>query len=158
MIVIAIIGILAAALFPSLTGYLKRSRDAARTSNMKDIATAMWAYYADAEKYPLFSNGCANQGAGFTGTNYFPKGLPTDPQSSNNNGCPTNGQYAAGSTGQTSGVPAFAVVSLLENANGWNYSGAVASLTGVISIDTATILGRMGTANKGVTNIYVLTN
>ena len=41
MIVIAIIGILAAALFPSMTGYLKRSRDAARTSNMKDIATAM---------------------------------------------------------------------------------------------------------------------
>ncbi len=56
MIVIAIIGILAAALFPSMTGYLKRSRDAARISNTKDIATAMGAYYADAERYPISTN------------------------------------------------------------------------------------------------------
>ena len=52
MIVIAIIGILAAALFPSMTNYLKRSRDAARASNLKDISTALGAYYSDTEKYP----------------------------------------------------------------------------------------------------------
>jgi type IV pilus assembly protein PilE len=52
MIVIAIIGILAAALFPSMTAYLKRSRDAARTANVKDVTTALGAYYADKEIYP----------------------------------------------------------------------------------------------------------
>jgi prepilin-type N-terminal cleavage/methylation domain-containing protein len=52
MIVIAIIGILAAALFPSMTGYLKRSRDTARASHMKDVSTALGAYYADQERYP----------------------------------------------------------------------------------------------------------
>jgi type IV pilus assembly protein PilE len=52
MIVIAIIGILAASLFPSLTGYLKRSRDAARTSHLKDISNAVGAYYSDKETYP----------------------------------------------------------------------------------------------------------
>ena len=41
MIVIAIIGILAAALFPSLTAYLKRSRDAARIAHLKDVTTAI---------------------------------------------------------------------------------------------------------------------
>ncbi len=40
MIVIAIIGILAVALFPSLTNYIQRGRDAARTSHLKDIANA----------------------------------------------------------------------------------------------------------------------
>lgn len=57
MIVIAIIGILAAALFPSMTGYLKRSRDAARASGMKDIATALGAYFADREGYPTGTGG-----------------------------------------------------------------------------------------------------
>ena len=60
MIVIAIIGILAAALFPSMTGYLKRSRDAARTSSLKDISTAVAAYYADKERYPDGYQGCVN--------------------------------------------------------------------------------------------------
>ena len=41
MIVIAIIGILAASLFPSLTNYLERSRDAARIANIKDASTAI---------------------------------------------------------------------------------------------------------------------
>lgn len=57
MIVIAIIGILAAALFPSMTGYLKRSRDAARTSHLKDISTAVGAYYSDKERYPNTGTG-----------------------------------------------------------------------------------------------------
>ncbi len=59
MIVIAIIGILAAALFPSLTAYLKRSRDAARIAHLKDITTALGAYYSDQEGYPTpIVSGC----------------------------------------------------------------------------------------------------
>jgi len=84
MIVIAIIGILAAALFPSLTAYLKRSRDAGRSANLNTIATAAGAFYSDKEKYPSVNtpgtDGCVyNAADSFTGTNYFPKGLPVDP-------------------------------------------------------------------------------
>ena len=37
MIVIAIIGILAAALYPAITNYIGRCRDAQRVANLKDI-------------------------------------------------------------------------------------------------------------------------
>ena len=87
MIVIAIIGILAAALFPSMTGYLKRSRDAARTSHLKDIATAFGAYYSDNEAYPPASLGTGCVSTAVMTTNYIPKGVPVDPTSGKSNGC-----------------------------------------------------------------------
>ena len=75
MIVIAIIGILAAALFPSMTGYLKRSRDTARASHLKDIANALGAYYSDQERYPSRTLYCfGSNGTPFSGnTAYLPK-------------------------------------------------------------------------------------
>ncbi|MFZ2255771.1 MAG: prepilin-type N-terminal cleavage/methylation domain-containing protein [Patescibacteria group bacterium] len=45
MIVIAIIGILAAALFPTMSGYLSRSRDTARISHIGQLITAATTYY-----------------------------------------------------------------------------------------------------------------
>ncbi len=51
MIVIAIIGILAASLFPAMSGYLSRSRDTARIAHLWQIMTALWAYDADKETY-----------------------------------------------------------------------------------------------------------
>ena len=87
MIVIAIIGVLAAALFPSMTAYLKRSRDAARSSNLKDISTAAGAYYSDTEDYPRgTASGCIN-GTAIANTNYFPKGLPQDPKDATQSPC-----------------------------------------------------------------------
>ena len=83
MIVIAIIGILAAALFPSMTGYLKRSRDTARQASMKDISTSLGAYYADKENYPTSNSGCAD--GAMLNTVYMPKGVPIDPSVGNNN-------------------------------------------------------------------------
>lgn len=41
MIVMAIIGILAAAMYPSITGYIARSRDTKRQTNLRDIAGAI---------------------------------------------------------------------------------------------------------------------
>jgi len=52
MIVIAIIGILATALFPSVSRYISRGRDAARTTHLRDISNAIGAYYSDIERYP----------------------------------------------------------------------------------------------------------
>ncbi len=101
MIVIAIIGILAAALFPSMTGYLKRSRDTARISGIKDITSAIGAYYADTENYPAgatTAQNCVNSGS--LNTNYLPKGVPVDPQTrtAGINGCTTStNAYSYGS-------------------------------------------------------------
>lgn len=47
MIVIAIIGILAAALFPSLTSYLANSRDSGRVANLRSIKVAAAAYFTN---------------------------------------------------------------------------------------------------------------
>jgi prepilin-type N-terminal cleavage/methylation domain-containing protein len=47
MIVIAIIGVLAAALFPALTGYLSRARDTKKISEMRQLHTALLAYKTD---------------------------------------------------------------------------------------------------------------
>ena len=93
MIVIAIIGILAAALFPSMTAYLKRSRDAARVAGTKDLATAAGAYFSDRERYPdsEFITGCAGNSTatGFSVV-YLPKGIPVDNTATNDNGCGAN--------------------------------------------------------------------
>jgi prepilin-type N-terminal cleavage/methylation domain-containing protein len=110
MIVIAIIGILAAALFPSMTAYLKRSRDAARTANIKDITTALGAVYSDKETYPDASTviaGCINTGTLITGK-YMDK-VPKDPSGSYNNGCGANGEYGYGSGLSTQNSPQFAM-------------------------------------------------
>ena len=128
MIVIAIIGILAAALFPSLTAYLKRSRDAGRSANLNTIATAIGAFYSDKERYPhvLGTDGCViNIQDSFTGTNYFPKGLPNDPLATTAQspcGTVTNSksQYGYGHSGSTTTKAdiGYVVSAIMENQAG----------------------------------------
>ncbi len=123
MIVIAIIGILAAALFPSLTNYLKRSRDAARAAGLKDISTAVGAYYSDKEVYPAASvTGCVNET--LLDTDYMEAGVPTDPQANHQNGCGTTGEYLYGEGTSSGNSPQFILGSVFENANGGNFSGS----------------------------------
>lgn len=52
LVAVWVIGILSAALFPSMTSYLQRSRDAARMSHIKDLSNSIGAYYSDTETYP----------------------------------------------------------------------------------------------------------
>ena len=52
LIVIVIIGILAAALIPRLTGIQARARDTARIADMRNTATALEVYYFDNGSYP----------------------------------------------------------------------------------------------------------
>ena len=162
MIVIAIIGILAAALFPSMTGYLKRSRDTARISGMKDISTALGAFYADKERYPMIS-GSAGAAAVSTGSaeldpkKYLPKGMPVDPQSTvryNGATSAANANYGYG-TGTFSSAPSYALTAILENENGGN-TGSISGLTGVAagySLSSATVA-----LTKGAGSGYVLMN
>ena len=51
MIVIAIIGILAAIAIPQFTAYRKRSYNSAAQSDLRNAATAQEAYYVDEETY-----------------------------------------------------------------------------------------------------------
>jgi type IV pilus assembly protein PilA len=66
MIVIAIIGILAAALFPAMSGYISRSRDTARISHIGQLVTASSTYFQDTGSYSGVqlpgSPGCVNTG------------------------------------------------------------------------------------------------
>jgi type II secretory pathway pseudopilin PulG len=52
MIVVVIVGILAAALFPSLIGYMSRSRDSARLLAIREISNALSSYSTDNDVYP----------------------------------------------------------------------------------------------------------
>ena len=62
MIVIAIIGILAAALFPSLTSYLARGRDTSRAAGLKEISTGIAAFNVDKSTFPPSSSGITHNG------------------------------------------------------------------------------------------------
>ena len=53
LIVIVIIGILAAALIPRLTGIQARARDTSRINNIQQIANALEIYHLDYGTYPL---------------------------------------------------------------------------------------------------------
>ena len=52
LIVIVIIGVLAAALIPRLTGIQARARDTARTADMRNTSTALEVYKLDHGSYP----------------------------------------------------------------------------------------------------------
>ena len=56
MIVIAIIGILAAIAIPNFISYRKRSYDTAAQSDLKNFMTAQEAYFVDYQKYADFNS------------------------------------------------------------------------------------------------------
>lgn len=60
MIVIAIIGILAAIAIPNFISYRKRSYDSAAQSDLKNFMTAQEAYFVDYEKYADFESTTGN--------------------------------------------------------------------------------------------------
>ena len=52
MIVIAIIGILAAIAIPQFTSYRQKSYNSAAQSDLRNVETNLAAYYADYQHYP----------------------------------------------------------------------------------------------------------
>jgi type II secretory pathway pseudopilin PulG len=53
MIVIAVIGILAAVMFPTVSGYMDRAKDVTIRSQLKMFATAIEVYAVDREDYRI---------------------------------------------------------------------------------------------------------
>ncbi len=66
MIVIAIIGILAAIAIPQFNSYRKRSYNASAMSDLKNTATAQEAYFVDAQTYGAHGNLSINTGENVT--------------------------------------------------------------------------------------------
>ena len=75
MIVIAIIGILAAIAIPQFSAYRTRSYNSAAQSDLRNSATAQEAYYVDHQTYTSISN-LSSYGAG-TSTNVTMDGIGT---------------------------------------------------------------------------------
>ena len=100
LIVIVIIGILAAALIPRLTGAQDQARDTARLADLNQIGTALAVYNADTNGYPGMA-GTAASGASQALSGMAPtyiKSIPTDPKTAQavtvGASAATNGNYA----------------------------------------------------------------
>jgi prepilin-type N-terminal cleavage/methylation domain-containing protein len=64
MIVIAIIGILTAALFPSFTNYTQRGRDTARLTDIDTLSKKLTLYFTQNDAYPSSNpQGCVSDAA-----------------------------------------------------------------------------------------------
>ncbi|MFZ2835796.1 MAG: prepilin-type N-terminal cleavage/methylation domain-containing protein [Candidatus Saccharimonadales bacterium] len=70
LIVIVIIGILAAITIVAYNGIQNRARDAQRKSDLSQIAKALQMYKLDNGSYPSISSGCASGSSG-NGNGYF---------------------------------------------------------------------------------------
>lgn len=115
------VGILSAALFPSMSAYLERSRDTARTSHLWEYSTALWAYYADNESYPEPIGWCI-PGLLLAEKWYILSTPLTDPQKKNTYPCDgSEGMtYAYRVYSDASGISHFLIAAELENLYGWN--------------------------------------
>ncbi len=132
MIVIAIIGILAAALFPSLTAYLARGRDTSRSTGMREISTAVASLTLDKAwiviSWVWAGNACTDSGAL---NSYLPK-FPIDPIKTRQHGtCTTPGVYGY-ATGTINSVEVAIISAHMENANGGN-TGSITAYQGYVS-------------------------
>jgi Tfp pilus assembly protein PilE len=121
--------VLSAALFPSMTSYLERSRDAGRTASLNTIATAIWAYYSDKEKYPESDpSGCIPKQSLNTG--YLPRGIPTDPKKETiHEGCTNPGEYVYRGFRMKDLSPAWAIGATLEWKRWWNSAKSLGEYT-----------------------------
>lgn len=77
LIVIAIIGILAAALIPNILNAPAAARDTARISALNDIVTAMEQYYTSTGSYPTTKT-CLTATTPANFGSYFKNGVPSN--------------------------------------------------------------------------------
>ncbi|MFA5748046.1 MAG: prepilin-type N-terminal cleavage/methylation domain-containing protein [Candidatus Absconditabacterales bacterium] len=124
LIVIVIIGILAAALIPRLMGVTGRANDTARKADIQQISTAFVSYQIDHGQFPG-NGGCISTISGEL-TSAGLNSIPTDPQRNKiltaNDGCTTPGQFAykfLTKNSQASG--AAIIIAGVETIGGANY-------------------------------------
>ncbi|MBX9809194.1 type II secretion system GspH family protein [Candidatus Gracilibacteria bacterium] len=151
MVVIAIIGILAVAIFPALTSYLANSRDSARIANIRNIKVASSAYFTNNNNFNqiVTSSSCINSGAlsPFMGGNVL-----MDDTIYTHAGC--SGDYAA-STGRLNASPALALYAQLESDGKGNTGSILSSLQLTLSGQNLTYIQSLksGGSNNGYLDV-----
>lgn len=133
LIVIAIIGVLSAVLYPTLTGYFQGARDTDRMTSIGAIAKAMESYFTDRSQYPSAkSDGCLRD----FDAKYMPI-TPKGPRADYNEGCGENGTFGYGVNADRT---EYIVIARMERQKNGNYdnSGNIV-LTGANLNNIATI-------------------
>lgn len=95
MLVLAIIGTLSATIYPQITGYYERTRDASRIADIKAIALGLKNYRNDMNVYPAqnVNEKCVSSVSSLL-KGYVPNNFPVSPSWVNyDEGCGTGGQY-----------------------------------------------------------------
>ena len=107
MVVVAIMGLLAALAVISLNNARQRARDARRISDIKQVQTALELYYLDNHEYPdstgtIAEGKCISSGGGIaetcTGTVYM-RLTPSNPQPRGDGDCPDTQYVYTGDVG-----------------------------------------------------------
>lgn len=153
LIVITIIGILAVAVIPRLTGGPARARDAERKGDLSEIATALEAYAADnAGYYPAISGAAVCVDTLSAITPYLTI-MPADPTGigvgSSTRRCSTNYTYYPLRVGGVSSPNGYLLLAKLESesvaddsAYYWTYPGSFSNVA-----DADTNLGTLKTCD-----------
>jgi prepilin-type N-terminal cleavage/methylation domain-containing protein len=132
MIVIAIIGILAVSLFPSLTSYLARGRDTERLADVSQIRNATATFLIDKLYLPnpitsvaSGSQMCASSAALIQ---YLPV-FPLDPTANRSSSCGVVGAYGYGTGTLSTAAKVFTISAIFEGAQAGN-TGSVTPYQG----------------------------
>ncbi len=116
MTVIAIIGILAAVVFPSLSDSKAKARDSERVTDLGQIAIAVELYYSTCKEYPAtFANAASN---GCTGSvkleDFIDTSTVADPINATQDGVTYTYTYAV----ETTNYSSYRIQAVLEKGGG----------------------------------------
>lgn len=128
LIVIVIVGILAAALIPRLVWVQERARDTARRADLQQVGGAISTYELDNGQYPSDKDGAALAGSTRALTDVlsaYLKTMPNDPKNFNVTACGVEdgGYYFSPITKNGNENGAFVLVAAVEQAGAANYIG-----------------------------------
>jgi len=136
LIVVVIIGILAAAILPRLTGAQAATRDAAREKGLTDLVSAIEMYQAAKGEYPAEAASTANL-TGLVDRGYI-KNIPADPSKATN-------AVKIGNTNWEKWQYTYKLIT----SQGWATSGAYILAAHVETLDKANAITK---TFEGVTN------
>ena len=169
MIVIAIIGILAAVLYPAMTGYFERSRDTNRQAALRNVSLSLSAYNTDNAKYPATptSTACV-AGISTDLVGKYIQAMPKDPKTGFGvSECETgtNGGYGYSTVKDANGTASgsYVLAALMENVGNANTGIAWDTLktttdgmgSGALANVNQKIAGGTGSTNLK-TSLYVV--
>lgn len=144
LIVIAIIGVLAALLMSNFIGVRQRARDAQRKSDVKQIQSALELYRSDIGSYPIANSTtdsfppCGSSLNPPSGTTIYMQKVPCDP----------SGSYNGGNYSYTSDSSTYSLAACLENSSDSQATALASIATGVLETRTGCTSGYFFVENQ----------